>query len=292
MTKKSGLGRGLDALIPVGDFTSESHATPASTGYQTLLVTSISRNPRQPRSQIAQEELAELAASIRENGILQPLIVSPTVEPGRYMVIAGERRLLAASQAGLDAVPVIIREATEQQRLELALIENVQRADLTPLEAAEAYRQLTDDFNLSHEQIAKRLGKSRVSITNTLRLLKLPEDVRTALTKEEISEGHARALLGLPTPQAQSAALRSIIKHELNVRKTEDLVHKLLGQRPPKDASPTPKPDVSFLEERLRQRLGTRVTLHPRKKGGTLVIHYYSDEELDALILRILGQSD
>jgi len=292
MTKKAGLGRGLDALIPVGDFTPESRGTPASNGYQTLQITTISRNPRQPRSQMAQEELSELAASIRENGILQPLIVSPAAESGRYTLIAGERRLLAASLAGLDSVPVIIREVSEQQRLELALIENVQRADLTPLEAAEAYRQLTDDFNLSHEQIAKRLGKSRVSITNTIRLLKLPDDVRTALIKEEISEGHARVLLGLPTPQAQSAALRSVIKHELNVRKTENLVHKLLGQRPTKDASPVTKPDVSFLEERLRQRLGTRVSLHPRKKGGTLVIHYYSDEELDALILRILGQSD
>jgi len=292
MTKKTGLGRGLDALIPIGDFTPETQSGTPSNGYEMLLITNISRNPRQPRSQIAQDELAELADSIRENGILQPLIVTPAAEPGKYTLIAGERRLLAAGLAGLDSVPVIIREASEQQRLELALIENVQRSDLTPLEAAEAYRQLADDFNLSHEQIAKRLGKSRVSITNTIRLLKLPEDVRNALTKKEISEGHARVLLSLPTEQAQSAALHAIIKHELNVRKTEELVHKLQGQRPAKEAKPVPKPDVSFLEERLRQRLGTRVSLHPRKKGGTLVIHYYSDEELDALILRILGQSD
>lgn len=292
MTKKTGLGRGLDALIPSGDFTPESSAEIRSNGYENLLISNISRNPRQPRSQIAQEELTELAASIRESGIIQPLIVTPSAEPGKYTLIAGERRLLAASLAGLDSVPVIIREASEQQRLELALIENVQRTDLTPLEAAEAYRQLADDFNLSHEQIAKRLGKSRVSVTNTLRLLKLPEDVRNALTKGEISEGHARVLLGLPSPQAQSAAVRSIVKHDLNVRKTEDLVHKLLGQRPVQETRPAQKPDVSFLEERLRQRLGTRVSLHPRKKGGTLVIHYYSDEELDALILRILGQSD
>ena len=292
MTKKTGLGRGLDALIPIGDFTPENQTATPSNGYETLLITNISRNPRQPRSQISQEELGELAASIRENGILQPLIVTPGAEPGKYSLIAGERRLLAASMAGLDSVPVIIREASEQQHLELALIENVQRSDLTPLEAAEAYRQLADDFNLSHELIAQRLGKSRVSITNTLRLLKLPEDVKTALTKGQISEGHARVLLSLPTTQAQSAALRTILKHELNVRQTEELVHKLLGQRPLKEARPASKPDVSFLEERLRQRLGTRVSLHPRKKGGTLVIHYYSDEELDALILRILGQSD
>jgi ParB family chromosome partitioning protein len=292
MTKKTGLGRGLDALIPSGDFTPESQPVISSVGYETLPIADINPNPRQPRSQIDQEELAELAASIRENGILQPLIVTPSDEPGKYTLIAGERRLLAANLAGLDSVPVIVREASEQQRLELALIENVQRTNLTPLEAAEAYRQLADDFSLSHEQIAQQLGKSRVSITNTIRLLKLPEDVRLSLAKGEISEGHARVLLSLPTPQAQSAALQTIVKHELNVRRTEDLVHKLLGQRPPSEAKTTPQPDVSYLEERLRQRLGTRVSLHPRKKGGTLIIHYYSEEELDALILRILGQND
>ena len=292
MTKKTGLGRGLDALIPSGDFTPESLPAISSSGYDTLPIADINPNPRQPRFQINKEELSELAASIREYGILQPLIVTPADEPGKYILIAGERRLLAAGLADLDSVPVIIREASELQRLELALIENVQRSDLTPLEAAEAYRQLADDFGLSHELIAQQLGKSRVSITNTLRLLKLPEDVRQALEKGNISEGHARVLLSLTTPQAQSAALLTILKHDLNVRRTEDLVHKLLGQRPPSDAKPTPQPDVSFLEERLRQRLGTRVSLHPRKKGGTLIIHYYSEEELDALILRILGQND
>ncbi len=292
MTKKTGLGRGLDALIPGGEFAPESPTTTASSGFETLPIANIGRNPRQPRSQMDQEELAELAASIRENGILQPLIVSPTDEPNMYILIAGERRLLAAGMAGLETVPVIVREASDQQRLELALIENVQRADLTPLEAAEAYRQLVDDFSLSHEQIAQQLGKSRVAITNTLRLLKLPDDVRQALASGNISEGHARVLLSLPNPQAQSAVLQTILKHELNVRKTEDLVRKFLGQRPPTPEKPTPKPDVTFLEERLRERLGTKVNLRPRNKGGTLVIHYYSDEELDALILRILGQSE
>jgi ParB family chromosome partitioning protein len=292
MTKKTGLGRGLDALIPTGEFSPETVASSSTSGYETLPIADISHNPRQPRSQMNQEELEELAASIRKNGILQPLIVAPADEPGKYILIAGERRLLAASMADLDTVPVIVREATEQQRLELALIENVQRSDLTPLEAAEAYRQLADDFNLSHEQIALQLGKSRVTITNTLRLLNLPENVRHSLDIGDITEGHARVLLSLPNSQAQSAVLQTIIKHELNVRKTEDLVRKYLGQRPPSLSKPAPKPDVTFLEERLRQRLGTRVNLHPRKKGGTLVIHYYSDEELDALILRILGQSD
>ena len=292
MTKKTGLGRGLDALIPTGDFTPETLGEISSSIYQTLPIADINPNPRQPRSLMDKEELSELAASIQKNGILQPLIVTTSAEPGKYTLIAGERRLLAAGMAGMDTVPVILREASEQHRLELALIENVQRTNLTPLESADAYRQLADDFNLSHEQIAQQLGKSRVAITNTLRLLKLPEDVRQSLASGQISEGHARVLLSLPTPQAQSAALQAIIKHGLNVRRTEDLVHKLLGQRPPSDAKPTQHPDVSYLEERLRQRLGTRVSLHPRKNGGTLVIHYYSEEELDALILRILGQTD
>lgn len=190
MTKKTGLGRGLDALIPTGDFTPESETQLPPTGYQSLPIRSISRNPRQPRSQMDQAELAELSASIKENGILQPLIVTPSEQTGQYTLIAGERRLVAAGMAGLDSVPAIIREASEQERLELALIENVQRTDLTPLEAAEAYRQLSDDFNLTHEQIAQQLGKNRVTITNTLRLLKLPEDVRRALASGEISEGH------------------------------------------------------------------------------------------------------
>ncbi len=291
MTKKTGLGRGLDALIPEGEFTPESPSITPTSGYETIPIDNIRRNPRQPRSQIDQVELAELAASIKENGILQPLIVSPAEEPGQFTLIAGERRLLAAQMAGLESVPAVVREASELQRLELALIENVQRADLTPLEAAEAYRQLVDDFNRSHEQIAQQLGKSRVAITNTLRLLKLPEDVRQALAGGEITEGHARALLGLPNDQAQSAVLQAIIKHDLNVRKTEELVRKYLGQRPPPQSKQAPKPDVSFLEERLRERLGTRVSLRPSKKGGTLVIHYYSDEELDALVMRILGQA-
>jgi ParB family chromosome partitioning protein len=292
MTKKTGLGRGLEALIPSGDFTPEILPVVLPGSYESIPVADIYRNPRQPRSQMDQDELAELAASIREIGILQPLIVSPSDEPGKYILIAGERRLTAASLAGLDTVPVIVREANEQQQLELALIENVQRSNLTPLEAAEAYRQLADDFNLSHEQIAQQLSKSRVSITNTLRLLKLPEDVRQALVRNDISEGHARALLSLPGSQAQSAAMQSILKHDLNVRRTEELVRKLLGERPATTTKPAPKPDVTYLEERLRQRLGTRVNLNPRKKGGTLVIHYYSDEELDSLVLRILGQND
>jgi ParB family chromosome partitioning protein len=187
------LGRGLDALIPGGE-------RPAS-GIEQIPLDAVVSNPRQPRTRFDPEELAELAESIRVHGMLQPLIVTQDETPGRYTLIAGERRLLAARQAGLTHAPALVREASEQSRLEMALIENVQRADLAPLELAEAYRQLAEDFDLSHEQIAARVGKSRVAVTNTLRLLKLPESVRQALAEGRISEGHARALLALPTPQ-------------------------------------------------------------------------------------------
>jgi len=286
MARKGGLGRGLDALIPGGDFESSAPQGGATLVQSSLIVP----NPRQPRDHMDGEALDDLAASIREHGILQPLIV--TFEPltGMYTLIAGERRLCASKLAGLDQVPVIIREADELERLELALIENVQRADLSPLETAEAYRELAEDFSLSHEEISARVSKSRVSVTNTLRLLKLPDAVQKALADEQISEGHARALLGLNTPQSQIAALQSIMSHGLNVRQTEELVRKLTGHKPEYAPEKVVDPDIQELEERLRSRLSTRVTLHHGKKGGTITIHYFSDEELEGLIETLLGE--
>jgi ParB family chromosome partitioning protein len=254
-----------------------------------VAVDQIVPNPRQPRTHFDEQELEELAASIHEHGVIQPLIVSYNDELNQYVLIAGERRLLAARKAGLQEVPVILREAGDQQRLELALIENVQRTDLGPLEAAEAYRQLAEDFHLSHEEIAARVGKSRVAVTNSMRLLKLPAAVQQALAQGEISEGHARALLALATPQAQNAALQAIQKHSLNVRQTEELVRRLSGQKPASAVKPAPPAEVTALEERLRTALGTRVTLNRRRKGGTLIIHFYSDEELNSLVDHILG---
>lgn len=290
MSRKRGLGKGLEALIPFDD----SATTEA--GVSTAPVDAIARNPRQPRSALDESELEELAASIREHGIIQPLIVTERAEhvrgePGRYTLIAGERRLEAARRAGLAEVPVIVREATEQERLELALIENVQRTDLSPLEAAEAFRQLTEDFGLSHGEIAQRVGKQRVSITNTLRLLKAPRAVRESLAAGQISEGHARALLGLPTPQAQTAALQTVLRKALSVRQTEELVRRLTGEKPQKPplASPPQPPVIRDLQDRFEQTLGTRVNLKHGKKGGTIVIHYYSDEELNAIAERLLG---
>ena len=291
MTKKSGLGKGLDALIPGGEFSPAPQEPQPASGIAHISTQAITPNPRQPRSHINPDELAELAASIRENGIIQPLIVTQADNPGSYILIAGERRLLAARQAGLETVPALVREATEQQRLELALIENVQRADLTPLESAEAFRQLADDFHLTHDEIALRVGKSRVAVTNTLRLLKLPESIQAGLAQGLITEGHARALLALPTPQAQVAAFQVVIKKELSVRQVEELVRKMSGQKPAPLPHPEPVPEITAVEDRLRQHLGTRVSLNPRKKGGTLVIHYYSEEELDALVERLIGNT-
>jgi len=285
MARKTGLGRGLAALIPGSE-------PNAANGISSLPVDRIIPNPRQPRTRFDPEETAELAMSIREHGILQPLVVTYDEHADQYILIAGERRLLAARQAGLERVPALVREASDQERLELALIENVQRSDLGALEAAEAFRQLAEDFNLSHEEIAARVGKSRVAVTNTLRLLKLPADVRQSLADGTISEGHARALLALAMPQAQSAALHTILSQGLNVRQTEELVRRLSGERTPAAIRPAPAPEVLALEERLRQTLGTRVNLNRGRRGGTIIIHFYSDEELDSLAGRLLGSLD
>ncbi len=284
MPQKSGLGRGLGALIPGG----ENALT--ENGVMLVSVDLVFPNPRQPRSMMHPEELQDLTVSIREHGVLQPLIVTPGDTQGRYILIAGERRLQAARLAGLASVPVLVRQATDQQRLELAIIENVQRSDLSALEQAEAYRQLAEDFSLSHEEIAARVGKSRVAVTNTLRLLKLPDAVKNALIEGRVSEGHARALLALPTPEAQAAALRTVMAQDLNVRQTEELVRKLSGEKPSRKPKPAALPEVAELEERLRTSLGTKVTLRSGRKGGTVTIHYYSDEELNALMGRLLNE--
>jgi ParB family chromosome partitioning protein len=282
MAQRTGLGRGLGALIPGGEGAS------AEGGITLVAVALIAANPRQPRQDMHTDELQELTASVREHGVLQPLIVTPAEVDGHYVLIAGERRLRAARLAGLTSVPVIVRPATDQQRLELAIIENVQRADLSALEEAEAYRQLAEDFSLSHEQISAKVGKSRAAVTNTLRLLKLPDSVKNALIEGRVSEGHARALLALPGAESQTAALRTILAKELNVRQTEELVRKLSGEKPAGKSRPQAAPEVLELEERLRASLGTKVTLRAGSKGGTLTIHYYSEEELEALTDRLL----
>ncbi len=284
MARKAGLGKGLGALIPG----SGNEEFQQSGGTFEISVDLIIPNPHQPRQLHKDDELAELAASIREHGILQPLIVSKEDFSQQYTLIAGERRLRAARLAGLQNVPVLIRQVTEQQQLELALIENVQRSDLMPLETATAFQELADSFKLSHEEIATRVGKSRVSVTNTIRLLKLPDTVKAALAEGKISEGHARALLALTSPQSQAAALNTILKNSLSVRQTEELVRNLGGTKTPRPTKQDTSPEIKAIEERLRNVLGTKVTLRHGKNGGSLVIHYYSDEELETLLEQIM----
>ena len=277
--KKSGLGRGLDALF-------SNSLMDANDSVKMVSISSIVPNPRQPRTRFTDNELSELADSIREHGVIQPLIVSEQGD-GTYTLIAGERRLRASQIAGLNTVPVVTRQADDRELLELALIENIQREDLSPLEAAEAYKSLEENFNLTHEEISKRVGKNRASVTNTMRLLKLPGEVQKALLEKKITEGHARVLLSLPTPQAQINAMNHIIKNELNVRQTEEYIRNLLGEsnKKTKTAKTDLTPELKEIENKLRQSIGTKVSLRPTKNGaGSISIHYYSDEELESII--------
>lgn len=295
--RRGGLGRGLDALIPTfGD------APPAATS--DVDIDAIEPNPYQPRIEIDQEALEALAASIRVHGIIQPLVVTHAAERGRYVLIAGERRWRAARLAGLQAVPVVVKDAVPRAMLELALVENVVRADLSPLEEAAAYRQLIDDFGLTQAAVAERVGRSRVSVTNTLRLLLLPDRVQRSLSAGDISEGHARALLGLPTAPDQVAALEWVIEHGLSVRQTEELVRRWAAGSPPQgarmsvsatldadgDSGRTEVLRQAFLDG-LQRAIGARVGFRPAKEGGgTLTIHFSSDEELTALYEKLGGQ--
>lgn len=281
MPPRSGLGKGLDALIPTGQ-----KATGVEGGVTQVSVDSIQRNPRQPRENFDFEELENLAASIREHGVIQPLVVSPG-KNGNFTLIAGERRLQAARKAGLRTVPVVIRHATDQQLLELALIENVQRADLNAIEEAEAYQHLVKEFKMSHETIASRVGKSRVAVTNTMRLLDASAAVKQALVDKKITEGHARALLALSTAKAQETLLNQIINLDLSVRQTEALARRYTGQKPAHKRRSVISADITDVERRLRSSLGTKVSLKHGKKGGTVTIYYYSDEELDSLLEKL-----
>ncbi len=285
MSRRRSLGRGLDALIPSTD---AGHGELGERIVQ-LPLDAIQPNPRQPRQLSDPDELQGLADSIAEHGVLQPLVVAQPSGSDAYVLIAGQRRLQAARIAGLSEVPVVLRQATEQQLLEWALIENLQREDLNPIEAARGYQQLVDDFGLSHEAIAGRVGKSRSAVSNTLRLLKLTDDAAQSILDGKISEGHARALLGLDSPRALNAALQTVLKRDLNVRQTEELVRKLSGERKAKPAAARRSPDEVALEEDLRRALGTRVNLRRGRRGGTLILHFFSDEELEALIQRLKG---
>jgi ParB family chromosome partitioning protein len=273
---RKGLGRGLDALLQTAEHN----------GLREVDVDSIEPNPGQPRQRFERQALESLADSIREHGVVQPLVVT-RVPNGRYRLIVGERRWQASRLAGLQRVPVVVKDASEGQMLELALVENVQRADLNALEEAAAYERLIQDFGLTQKQVGERVGKSRVAITNTLRLLALPETLKAAVVENRITEGHARAVLQLPDTDSQLAVLHKIEREGWSVRQTEGRVRALL-------AGPSParvdlkSPDLSAAELSLRNALGSRVTLRPGKRGGRIVIEYGSDEEFEGLYERLL----
>ena len=289
MAQRSGLGKGLESLIP----TWQSSPTPVGVNEQVQLlpIASISPNPQQPRKIFEEDQLEDLATSIKQHGIIQPLIVIAAEGVDRYTLIAGERRLRAAKLAGLKDVPAIVRTASQQEQLEFAIIENVQREDLNPIERARAYQSLADQFSLTHEDIAQRVGKSRATVTNTLRLLNLPVVVQQTLQSGEISEGHARSLLALPSARAMEAALDSILSLGLNVRQTELLVSILSGKAPSSKKLTSRSAEAEDLENRLRQFFHTKVMLSRGKRGGTISISFYSDEELNAILDR-LGIND
>jgi ParB family transcriptional regulator, chromosome partitioning protein len=277
--RQQGLGRGLAALIP-------QRANPS--GSIEIAISRIRPNPRQPRQRIGQAELETLAASITAHGVLQPILVIETIDG--YQLVAGERRLRAAQLAGLDRIPAIVRQLADRDQLELALVENLQREDLGPLEEAHAFRSLIDEFGLSQEDIAARVGRARSTIANTLRLLDLDERVQAALVEGSISEGHARAIGGLATDQ-QARVVTTVVEQQLSVRQTEELVRRLREPRPIalEATQPRLEPELERVEEELRRALGTKVTLARSRRGGRIVIEYYSDEELGQLYDRLIG---
>jgi ParB family chromosome partitioning protein len=282
MVQKRGLGRGLGALIPGAE-----SAIPSQT-VQELSLTDLELNPFQPRKHFNQAALEELASTIREHGILTPVVVRRAA--GGFQIIAGERRIRAARLAGLSHIPSIVKEANDSQALQMALVENLQREDLNPLEAAQAYQRLVDEFGLTQEQVAERLGRDRSSVTNALRLLRLPERIREDLASGMMSEGHARAILGLEKPAEQLRARDAVVKRGLSVRETEALVRRLRGRESSRTTSQrTANPNLSALEDQLRTSLGTKVRIVRSGARGTLEISFFSGEDLTRIIDLILG---
>lgn len=308
MTRR-GLGRGLSSLIPTTpastdpasiDPSGDGLPIPAPAGLRLLSVDAIGPNPRQPRQAIAPDALAELAASIKEHGLIQPIVVTSAQPnamypspPTPYYIIAGERRWRAARLAGLAEVPAVVKEASPQGMLEMALVENIQRADLNALEEATAYDTLMSEFGMTQEQVAERVGKSRVAVANTVRLLRLPDPVKHALIEGQIHEGHARALLGLSETREMVEAAKLVISRGLSVRQTEELIRRLNSPAPPAESDDDDlgaSPETRALEDRLRDRLGTKVNLFRTRKGGRIIIHFYSEEELSDLYDKLIAE--
>lgn len=284
MTKKPALGRGLAALIPAA-------AASPERGLLEVDVDLLDANARQPRRRFDDAGIDELAASLKESGVLQPILVSR--QGGRYRIIAGERRARAAKRAGLSRVPVLVKEAVDDaQSLLLALVENVQRRDLTPIEEAEAFNQLREQFGLTQEDVATRVGKDRATVANAIRLLKLPAPVREAVDDGRLTAGHARALLGLPSAADQETLAKEALDRGYPVRRVEERVAEMLGERKKARARAESDPDTRDAERRLSRALGTRVEIRRKKKGGELRISYYTEEQLIGLFERLIEEGE
>lgn len=306
MAPKRGLGRGLSNLIPTDDTTEDvssktskqqKTSTVAKTEVvkkveQTLNINRIEPNKNQPRKEFNEDALQELADSIKQFGVIEPLVV--VKRKGYYELIAGERRWRAARLAGLKEVPVVIKDYDDQQIVEIALIENIQREDLNPIEEAHAYERLIQEFNLTQDEVAERVSKSRTTVTNALRLLKLTEKVQQMLIDDMLSTGHVRALITLTDPQLQYETAMYIFDKKLSVRETESYVKKLLNKKPKEKTSEKEDPELSFLykaiENRLKESLGTKTTIKAKTKdSGKIEIEYYSQEDLER-ITQLLAQ--
>jgi ParB family chromosome partitioning protein len=300
MTKPSdhprkALGRGISALIPARTFPPPAAPPPGTPepgdSITNLDIESIDPNPMQPRSVFHQDRLQELAQSIRINGIIQPLVARRRGE--RFQLVAGERRWRAAKLAGLSQVPVVVREFADDKLLEVTLIENIQREDLNAIEIAHALERLHKDLGLTHEEIARRTGKDRTTVTNMLRLLRLPGDVQALIAEHRLSMGHARAILGLPTPELQRQAAEKVTAQGLSVRQAERLVNRMTETREPKSADEVEQdPNVKAAVQELERALGTRVRIVEKTdQRGRIEIEYYSQEELQRLYQLIIGEN-
>jgi ParB family chromosome partitioning protein len=292
MTKRKSLGRGLDALLGAR---APAEAATTETSLRELPVDLLSRGRYQPRVDMREETLTELAESIRAQGVVQPIVVRPvptTDGERRYEIVAGERRWRAAQLAGLDTIPALIRDIPDEAAVAVALIENIQRENLNPIEEARSLKRLVDDFGLTHEQAAEAVGRSRVAVSNLLRLLELPVPVREMLERRELDMGHARALLGVAVPQLLLEVARRVIREGWSVRETESAVRRLAagsgsGKNDARKRANAPDPNVQRLETELGDTLGAAVSIEHGPKGGRVVIRYHSLDELEGILAHI-----
>lgn len=290
MAKRKSLGRGLEALLSTGSQGSSpdkpgAQRDPSSDeGLRDIAIDQLSRGQYQPRVDMREEALKELAESIKEQGVVQPIVVRP-LRQGGFEIVAGERRWRAAQLAGLETIPAVVRDLPDRSAIAVALIENIQREDLNPLEEARALKRLIDEFDVTHGEAASAVGRSRSAVTNLLRLLELPPSLKTLLEERKLNMGHARALLGLPDAKSREALGRRVAAAGLSVRETERLVSAQLNGAGKRKAAPPPKdPDVRRLETDLSERLGAPVAIESSGRGGKLVIRYTSPDELEGIL--------